>query len=326
MKRRLATLIFIFAAGTVFAADATPQRIYFSDAGLSFTFPPGGELDDHFPMAPLFHLSMDNAKPALIFCRASKPFSPMHIAADIPMDELSRLAIDSLQSQFGMVIDSKEEDSFSEHHALRVLSHTAEGHCALTEFFFKDGRLYALSLEAPTDAIEIYRPLFENWLKQVSLVGPAENDALLQPSHGGLWIHQSGGLRIKVPTAWLIGVSNARTLGMTISQDDQHSELTATVDILNTAKEILPNEKTDAEQALEKKGYRLLSESDEPFHGLAALRLEYDGQKGARYIRGEDIWVASAKGRWLFSMEGDGVFFRGLMADYVTLLNDMDFF
>ncbi len=68
-----------------------------------------------------------------------------------------------------------------------------------------------------------------------------------------------------------------------------------------------------------------MSESEEPFHGLSAFHILYEGTDGGRYLRGQDIWVASPKGRWLFNLEGDGAFFNKLTDDYSDILNNIQF-
>jgi hypothetical protein len=312
------------ASSLLWGAVPYSPRVFFSDARLTFNFPDGGELDDHFPIGALFHLSAGAGDEAAIFCRISKPLSQTRLSADLPADQLLQLATASVRAT-GQIIEATNPGQLSAHHAVMLRLQDAQGRRSLTEFFFADERLYAFSLET-SGSPDGFRPAFEKWLQSVRIVGPQGTGVLETPSHGGVWIHQTGGLRIEVPDAWLIGLSTDHTLGATIAKGQEHSEMTATVDLGHSGGEIATGEKQDAEQALLKKGYRVLSISEDAFHGLPSLRLEYDGQKDRRYIRGTDLWVATPKGRWLFSMEGDGPFFRSLASDYNVILNDMDFF
>jgi hypothetical protein len=327
LKRARRNVVWLAALGTASLAwSAAPYspRVFFSDARLTFNFPDGGELDDHFPIGPLFHLSTAAGEEAAIVCQISKPLSLTHMSADLPPNVLLQLASESVRAS-GQTIETSATGQISAHNAVLFRLHDAQGRRSFTDFFFADERLYAFSLETP-GSLDAFRASFEKWLQSVRIVGPQGTGVLETPSRGGVWIHQTGGLRIEVPDAWLIGLSTDLTLGATIAKDADHSELTATVDTANVSTAISDAEKKDAEQALIKKGYRVQAVSEDAFHGLPSFRVEYDGQKGRRYIKGTDLWVATPKGRWLVGMEGDGPFFRNLTSDYNMILNDMDFF
>ena len=50
-------------------------------------------------------------------------------------------------------------------------------------------------------------------------------------------------------------------------------------------------EKEEARKALEAKDYKIVGQSEEPFHGLPAFELVYEGTQDGRFVRGQDIWV-----------------------------------
>jgi hypothetical protein len=86
------------------------------------------------------------------------------------------------------------------------------------------------------------------------------------------------------------------------------------------------DEKQEARKALQSKGRTAVSESEEPFHGLPAFRIEYEYASDGRFIRGEDIWVSSAKARWLISLEGDSKLMRQMRDERQQVFNAIHFY
>jgi len=153
-----------------------------------------------------------------------------------------------------------------------------------------------------------------------------DSGKLASPAHGGLWIHQAGGAKIAVPEDWLIGVADDRQIGATLARDKMHVDFTAGVEISSApTKEIGAAVITDARRTLQQKGYTIVSESEEPFHSYPCIRFFYEGTLGGRFVRGQDLWVASPRGRWLFSIEGDGPLLRKMANEWQGILDGIQF-
>jgi hypothetical protein len=167
--------------------------------------------------------------------------------------------------------------------------------------------------------------MYQNWLRSLRVLSRQDSGALLDPAHGGLWIHQTGGLKIFIPEDWLIAVADDRALGATLARGGQHADLTAAVDVSSGSVALTIQERAEARSSLHKKGYRLVEESEEPFHAFPALRIQYEGEKESRLIAGQDIWVAGPHGRWLLSLEADVTLYHALKDQYAQILKAMQF-
>ena len=131
------------------------------------------------------------------------------------------------------------------------------------------------------------------------------------PAHGGLWVHQTGGAKIAFPEDWLIGVADDRQVGATVAHDKMHLDFTAVVDVCDARLQTMETQEKDAaRRAIEKKGFKIVAESEEPFHGYPCFQLTYEGTVEDRFVRGEDLWVSGPKARWLISIEGDAKLLR----------------
>src|SRR5262249_34534233 len=149
-------------------------------------------------------------------------------------------------------------------------------------------------------------PDFQHWLSSLRILSRQDAGSLEEPAHGGLWIHQTGGAKILIPEAWLIAVSDDRSLGATFARGDFHIELTATVEASSsTVNAFARRDRKEAVKLVHKKGLRIVQDSEDVFHGYPAYRVQYEGMLKDRVIKGMDIWVLSPKGRWLFNVEGD---------------------
>ncbi len=193
-------------------------------------------------------------------------------------------------------------------------------------YFFMDNRYYVLSLRANRDSFPWIVQDFQNWLTSVQLLNRQESGELQTPAHGGLWVHQTGGAKITIPEDWLIGVADDRQVGATIARDKMHLSFSAVADVSSPAREMTLQEKDEARKALEKKDYKITEQSDEPFHGLPAFRLAYEGAQEDRFVRGQDIWVTSPKARWLISLDGDSRLLRQLNDEWQGILSDIHFY
>lgn len=325
----LLTLCFLLCELS-FAADTLQPRLVFSDANISFTFPNRWTLQANFPYGPLFTKTLQDGSQAYISCAISELLEQNRISADISHEVLKQLARRELQSREKGYRSISEKDrriagqsAFEITWESIVSSRTVQHQ---TFYFYAQNRIYALSLEAPPRPFRFALPDFQHWLMSLRVLSRKDSGALADPARGGLWIHQTGGVKILVPTDWLIAVSDDRTLGVTLARGDQHVDLTATVDVSsNTVGEFSQKDKREAFKAIHKEGFRILSETDEPFHGLPARVITYEGTTGARVLKGTDIWVLSPKGRWLFNLEGDVSLYNSLSESIQELLNHIEF-
>jgi hypothetical protein len=312
------------------AVDTTPPRLFFSDAKISFTFPEHWTLEPAFPAGPLFSRTTPEGAPAYISCEISVPLDLNHLASDVPLDVLRQFAHDDVLSREPEAqILAEVPRTLAAQNAYEVTWKDSGGDLTLeyqSDYFFVEDRIYALTLRVRSDGFAGTVPDFQDWLGSLRVLTRRDSGSLDSPAHGGLWIHQTGGIKILIPGEWLIGVSDDHTLGATVVDGDMHSEITATVDVSSrTTQEISPDDQQEARTALEKKGFRVLQATDDPFHGYPAYEISYDGTKNDRYVRGQDIYVASPHGRWLFNMEADGRLFNKLTDNYRSILNDIQF-
>lgn len=312
------------------AADPQAPRLFFSDAKISFTFPNRWRLDPSFPFGPLFTKSTQQGPDAVISCRVSDPLNTDHLASDVSYEFLKQFADQEFAARkSGYRILSASQRTLAGQHCYEVTweDHQSVPTTSQSEFFFVENRVYALTLSASTENFLWLVPDYQGWLSTVQLLSRQNSGALMTPANGGLWVHQTGGARIRIPESWLIGVSDDRTLGAAFAKEEMHGEFTASLETLAS----LPKDMTDADRlamrrAIEKKGFRVTRESEEPFHGYPAFHLAYEGTIESRFVKGEDVWISSPKARWLLNMEADGRLFRDLAEDYRTILNNIQFF
>ncbi|MFA5975806.1 MAG: hypothetical protein WC859_06510 [Elusimicrobiota bacterium] len=327
--------LILFLSATVFAADSLqPARLFFSDANLSFTFPNHWETGASFPFGPLFSKTTKQGSQAFLSCEVSAPLNKDRLLSDVPYDILQSFARQDLSARYPnarLLVSGNRW--LAGHHAFEMTWETAPAESSTGEsleyqsiYFFNQDRIYALTLRAHADSFLWLVPDFQEWLTTVRILSRRDAGALDNPANGGTWIHQTGGAKISFPEAWLIGVADDHTVGAAMAREKKHSEFTATVDVSHlSADPMTETEKQEVCQWVEKKGFRIRAESDEPFHGLPAFHLEYDGTLDGRFVRGRDVWVCSSKGRWLLNLEADGAFFVELSDDYRTILNTIEF-
>ncbi len=331
MSFALCLLHFAFCTAGESATDpATRARLFFSDAKISFAFPEGWTLEPSFPSGPLFSKATQEGSQAYMTCQISGPTDPSHLASDLPEETLRKVAIQDLSMhQPNARVLAKSDRSIAAHNAYEVTwedrdKDRPQQHQSV--YFFTENRVYSVSLQAKAESFPWIVPDFQQWLTTFQVLTNRDSGALAQPSRGGLWIHQTAGAKIALPENWLIGVASDHLLGATVVESKMHSEITVTVDTgPNPPGELTATDRAEARRTIEKKGLRILTQSDEPFHGLPAYLLTYDGTTGGRYVKGEDIWVVSPKARWLLNIEGDGPLFNRLTLEYHDILNNIQF-
>jgi len=321
----LAPTAFCLAAGPEAQA---PARVFFSDAHLSFTFPDGWRLGASFPYGPVFERPAAPGEAARISCEASKPLDETRLASDADPAFLLRFAAGDLASRRPAAkILSGAARQVAGQNAYEL--HWEEPERALfcqSDYFFVENRVYALTLAVSSGSFAARAPEFQAWLDGVRVLSRRDSGALDSAARGGVWVHQTGGAKIAVPDNWLIAVADDRELGATLAHAGLRSDFTVTVDPAPpAAADFTTDEKDEARRVLQKKGYKILSESEEPFHDLPAFRLDYEGLNKDREVRGQDLWVASPRARWLFNMEGDASLFVQLADNYRSILNNVQF-
>jgi hypothetical protein len=306
------------------AADTLP-RIFFSDANISFTVPNHWDLQPHFPYGPLFSKGS-----AQISCVISAPLSDTHMTADMSQDVLKGLAMRELQAhQPGYQALEEQDRQVSGHNAFAITWENVVDSQTLrnqTVYFYVANRVYAMTLQSSPKTFKWVAPDFKHWLTSLRILSREDTGALQDPAHGGLWIHQTGGLKISVPENWLIAVSDDRLLGAAIAQDTQHAMFTATVDLSTPgAKSFRRRDRKEAYKLVHGKGLRIVQDAEDAFHGLPGYKIQYEGMLKDRVVKGIDIWVLSPKGRWLFNVEGDVTLYNSLTAQIEQILNNIEF-
>ncbi|HVO32854.1 MAG TPA: hypothetical protein VMU17_03005 [Elusimicrobiota bacterium] len=312
------------------ASEPNPARLYYADADISVTFPNHWDLENSFPVGPMFSKITQSGSKAFISCALSEPMDPTHLRSDLPPDLLRQAVNADLASR---IPDAKVlaggARTLAAQNAYEVTWQKTEADGSYeyqSVYFFRENRIYSLTLRARAEDFLWLVPDFQGWLTHVQTLTRRDSASLADPAHGGLWIHQAGGAKVLVPDNWLIGVADDRHVGATIARGDQHSEMTATVDAgLAGTTPIGEDEKAADRRSIESQGFRVVSESEEPFHGCPALTLAYDGNRGGRFVKGEDLWVAGPRGRWLINIEGDGPLFNKLGDDYRDIMNNIQF-
>jgi len=326
--------ILFLACGSLLAARVlavdTPPRLFFSDAKLSFLVPDPWEVPSSFPFGPLLTRKTQEGTDAFVVCQISDPVDSSRLSADISTDTLKEFATHDLSSRnTGARVLATTARTLAGQNAYEV-TWLNEGPEGVTQtqsiYFFMDNRFYHLSLRANRDSFPWIVQDFQNWLLSVRLLNRQDSGKLDDPAHGGVWVHQTGGVKITIPDDWLIGVADDRQVGATIVRDKMHLAFSAVVDVSSPAAQgMAAVEKEEAQKTLEK-DYKIIAQSEEPFHGLPALELDYEGTVDGRFVRGEDLWVSSPKARWLISVDGDSRLLRQLSDEWQGILSDIHFY
>jgi hypothetical protein len=313
----------------VFAADPTP-RLFFSDANISFRFPNHWELQGRFPYGPMFTKTTHLGGTSTISCAISAPLSNDHLMSDLSESVLKQLAKQELAtSQPDYKLVSERDRRLANRNAYEIVWENTVSSQTMrhqTIYFYVQNRVYALTLRSLPRTFKWSAPDFENWLTSLRILSRKDAGALSEPAQGGLWIHQTGGAKIKVSDPWIIAVSDDRTLGVTYARGEFHADFTATVEVgLPPAQTFSSRDRKDIAKAVRQKGLRLLQESEEPFHGFPAYQVRYEGMLKDRLVKGADLWVLTPKGRWLFNFEGDVSLYNSLAEPYTEILKNIEF-
>jgi hypothetical protein len=323
-------LCHVLTAGFSLAADTAP-RLYFSDAKLSFELPADWRIGTSFPFGPLLARKTQEGTDATIVCQISDAIDPKRLSADAPIERLKMFAARDLAIRAPAARTlAGTARTLASQNAYEV-TWLLEGNEGQTQYqsvyFFMDNRFYVLTLKTTRDSFPWIVQDYQNWLEKVGILSRRDSGKLATPSLGGLWVHQTGGAKMEIPDDWLIGVSDDRQLGAAIVRDKMSMTFSVVVDALGQAMPALSgDEKQEARQALKSKGRTAVSESEEPFHGLPAFQIEYEYANEGRFIRGQDIWVSSAKARWLISLEGDSKLMRQMTDERQHLFNAIHFY
>ena len=309
----------------------TPPRLFFSDARLSFEIPVPWEVTSSFPFGPLLTRKTQEGTDAFIVCQISEPINTSRLSADASVDILQNFATHDLSTRAtGARTLATAARTLAGQNAYEVtwLNEGPEGVTQYqSDYFFLDNRFYVLSLKANRDSFPWIVQDYQNWLNTLRFLSRQNGGKLDPPAHGGLWVHQTGGAKIEIPEDWLIGVADDRELGATLARDKMNIAFTAVVDALSPAThEMTAEEKKEARKTLEDKGRKIVSESEEPFHGLPAFQLVYEDTVDGRFVRGQDLWVWSPKARWLLSIDGDSRLLRQLEPEWQGILSNIHFY
>ena len=315
----------------VLAEEIAPTRLFFSDAKLSFVIPEPWEVPSSFPLGPLLTRKTQEGSQASIVCEISAPVNPGRLSVDASTDVLKAFAMQSMAAQAaGARLLAATARTLAGHNAYEVTRLTEDLQGAFqtqSVYFFIDNRYYALSLRARRESFPWIVQEFQDWLGSIHLLSRDDSGKLAAPAHGGLWVHQTAGAKITIPENWLVGVADDRQVGATLAHDKMHLDFTAGTDVVSPApQELGIQEKDAARRALDQKGYTIVSESQEPFHGYPCFRILYEGTIDGRYVRGQDFWVSSPKARWLISLSGDGSFLRQRSDEWQGILNGIQFY
>jgi hypothetical protein len=311
-------------------AVETPPRLFFSDAKLSFLIPEPWDVPASFPFGPLMTRKTQEGTDAFVVCQISDPIDASRLSADTSTDTLKDFATHDLATRDpGARVLAASPRTLAGQNAYEVtwLNEDPEGVIQYQSvYFFLDNRFYVLSLRANRDSFAWIVQDFQNWLTSVNLLNRQDSGKLEAPAHGGVWVHQTGGAKITIPEDWLIGVADDRQVGATIARDKMHLTFSAVVDALSPATgEMTAAEKEEARGTL-KKDYKIIAQSEEPFHGLPALQIVYEGTVDGRFVRGQDLWVSSPKARWLISIDGDSRLLKQLSDEWQGILSDIHFY
>jgi hypothetical protein len=327
---RTIIVLLLCAAAAISAQPGHPPRLFFSDAKISFLFPANWSVEPAFPFGPMFVKTTKQGSQAFITCEISNPLHEDRLASNLPHDQLKALAAQDMaaKSSKGRVL-SETDRTLAAHNAYEVTWEDPSQQPPIqfqSLYVFSENRVYALTLRAQADSFPWLVPDFQEWLGGVRFLARRDSGALDTPALGALWIHQTGGAKVFVPSHWLVGVSDDRTLGAAYATEDKYAEMTVVVEPEQKDPQISEEDRAQARKALEKKGYKITREWEEPFHGYPAFHLAYQGNRKDRFVHAEDHWIATGKGRWLLSLEADGTLFSKLTEDFRTIINNFQFF
>ncbi len=327
----LAAASLLAISSTLLASVDTPPRLFFSDAKLSYLVPEPWDVPDSFPFGPLLTRKTPEGSDAYIVCQISKPIDQSRLSADRSTDTLKTFATQDIHARAadGRILASSAR-AMSGQNAWEmtwIVEHPEGATQYQSVYFYLENRFYVMTLQTTRDSFPGMVPSFQEWLTSVHLLSRRDSGKLEAPSLGGLWVHQTGGAKISIPETWLIGVADDRQLGATIARDKMTLSFTVVVDAVSKERQEVPvSDKAQARKALEEKGHKILDESDEPFHGLPAFRMAYDGTIDGKYIRGQDLWIMSPTARWLINIEGDGRLIRSMSDEWQGILNGIHFY
>ena len=313
-------------AGAAEEKSATPPRLFDAVGRISFLIPENWTVNLDYAVKPLFTWSTPEGSKAEIYYEPGPPLEKAHLQTELEMTALRAFA---------------REDVARRHPQARVLASEArtlvgrnayeitwvEG--ALQQqsvYVFIDDKFLVISLRADKNVFAWQVPDFQTWLQEVRFLVRRDSGALPTPARGGVWIQTAAGARVTLPNHWLIGVADDRMVGAVFAQDQKYAEVTVTADLTpDKPLEIDAKTKTDARAGLAAQNFKILTETEEPFHGHPAFRVAFEGYRKGRYIKGVDLWVASPKARWLISLEGDGPLFNRLGGDFRKILDEFEF-
>lgn len=310
-------------------APALPSRIFYADARVSFTIPDHWSFDPDFPQRPLLSRETPEGGLAQIHCELLDTGSPDHWRDQISPDELRDYARADLAKRAPKArVLAAENRTLAGRNAFEVTCEESQVGDALQRqvvYLFAENRYIAFSLAAGKNSFPWQVPEFQKWLAEVQTLSRRESGALNVPSHGGLWIHAEGGARVPFPDEWLVGVANDHLVGAALVRDEQHSEITVTLEPHPAANDLDAKTKASTRADFARKDWKIAAESEEPFHGYPAWDVEWQGYRAQRFVRGRDIWVVTPKARWLISLEADGSLSHKLEDDYRRILAGIEF-
>jgi hypothetical protein len=328
---RFAICLLPFAFCHSVSAVDTSARLFFGDANLSFIFPLNWTFQSDFPKGALFTKTTTDGSQAVITLSLSEPSQDKEMSSDVTPQRLKAFAEQDLANhQAGVRTLSEQETVLAGRNALQIDWESGSDSSTLAHqsiYFFNGNRFYDFTLQASTGVFPWLASDYQGWLTSLRILSRRNSGALDDPAHGGLWIHQDGGVRIAIPDDWLIGVADDEMVGAAFVQNDLHSEFTATVEVsTNAAATLSSREKKEARKTLRRKGLRITTESEELFNGLPAYRLTYEGWSHGRLVAGQDLWVITPKSHCLFNFEADSDLFAALSDQYTQILKHIQLF
>lgn len=311
------------------SAELIESRVFWADAGLSLPVPDGWTFQDAFPdEGPFLMRELDHGRTARITVERDAPDASLPITADLDPEILARAARQKALAG-GSRIVARSDRTLGQRRAAEVTFLTPERdrvwQTQLVVGFMQD-RLFSLHLKSLADDFPALVPGFQEWLERVRFLSRDNGGSLDAPSHGGLWIHQTGGARIAFPAIWGVGAADDRQVGAAYTDHQQEVTFTMTVgDPGVPAGEASEADRARIRKDLRSRGFRITEETDEPFHGHPSLQVAYEGAQNKRFLKGRDIWVYTPRGRWLINLQGDSRLFRERLNDFRDILDAIDF-
>ncbi len=328
MFSRTSLIVLIWAA--CLHAAPLPSRVFLSDARLSLEIPSGWTTVDSGDLDPLFVRETPEGAEAMIGFRLFPIRDAAAFSSTIDPEALKAFAINDAASQIGKGrILTQGTRLFAERPAYEMTWETpkTEGlEQTQALYVFAENRFAVLLLRARRESFAWLVPEFQKWLESARSLSRRGSGSLDSPSHGGVWAHVGGGARVRFPEDWLIGVADDRMVGAAFAHEERHLTFTLSMEpgafpAGMPAEAAMPL----AKELIEKKGFRVTEAAHEPFHGLPALELSYEGSPGSRLLKGHDIWVFGRQSRWLINIEGDSKLYRARWNDFRDILSAIDF-